>query len=112
MQSTYYPNKWAIIKLTKDNNCVYKVLAGFFGGYIKADSWKLNSGIVSYRTDHDNYLFDGYSGSVYVCNKKLYGFSSSSLDFYNKIKRQAEGQDEIVLTLFSNVEDFIKDFQN
>jgi Mor family transcriptional regulator len=67
------PDKWIIIKITKDDTTIYKVLAGWSGGYLDGQSWRLNSGIVKVETQENHYLFHGHSGSVYKCSKKGYG---------------------------------------
>lgn len=72
----YSPNKWVVVKIEVDNKFpVYKVVAGFAGGYLYGDSWKLNSGIVKVEEDKDSFYFHGYSGSVYRCFKESYGIN-------------------------------------
>tara|TARA_B100001173_G_C15971323_1_gene540143 strand:- start:210 stop:551 length:342 start_codon:yes stop_codon:yes gene_type:complete len=74
------PDKWVIIKLLgKDKtNPLYKVFATWYGGYLGRDTWKLNSGI-SYVEDNDNsYIFHGYSGSKYICNKGEMSYGTNS----------------------------------
>lgn len=66
----YTPDAWVKLKITpKDDEPIYKILAGWYGGYGGADSWKINSGITETREFDDRYEFDGYSGSTYVCYK-------------------------------------------
>lgn len=61
------PDNWIIIKLPEDKG--HKILAGWSGGYLHGNSWRLNSGIESYE-EHDDYIdFKGYSGSIYRCFK-------------------------------------------
>ena len=71
----YIPDKWAVIKLTKQEEVLYKVAASFCGGYTHGDSWKINSGIVSVEETETHYDFIGYSGSTYRCRKGSYGVS-------------------------------------
>lgn len=71
----YFPDKWAVIKITTQEEILYKVVASFFGGYAHGDSWKINSGIVSVEETETHYDFTGYSGSTYRCCKGSYGFS-------------------------------------
>lgn len=76
------PDLWVIIKITNDQlrAPIYKVLATWLGGYLDGDYWRLNSGIARVEEDEDNYMFYGYSGSCYVCNKneRAYGTNSFS----------------------------------
>jgi hypothetical protein len=64
------PDNWVVVKVDED---FYKVLAGWSGGYLDGDSWRLNSGISEVKDDGDYWLFIGASGSIYQCHKKGYG---------------------------------------
>lgn len=68
--SIYTPNNWIILEIdNKYEHVYYKVLAGWSGGYLDGDSWKLNSGIVEVKDVGKYYDFVGTSGSVYHCHK-------------------------------------------
>lgn len=82
----YTPDNWVIIK-TKDT---YKVLAGWSGGYLTPDNWKINSGIVSVTEDKDNYYFVGHSKSIYRCRKHSYCLRKHTIDVWESIKYRAE----------------------
>ena len=69
--SIYNPDKWVVVKIGNEN--LYKVFACWYGGYVKGDSWKLNSGITRATLDGFVYSFEGSSGSVYECHKDAYG---------------------------------------
>lgn len=72
----YTPDKWVIICIIPDNEDdppLYKVFATWSGGYLDADCWRLNSGILGITEDENSYSFHGYSGSEYVCGKNSYG---------------------------------------
>lgn len=67
----YTPDNWIILKFnTEAHGVFYKVLAGWSGGYLDGNSWKLNSGITKIELENDYYLIYGYSGSVYKCHKQ------------------------------------------
>ena len=77
------PDKWVVISLSKegqDEPETYKVFASWAGGYLRGDSWRLNSGIQHVYEEEDAYRFSGYSGSSYVCHKNCYGIMGT----YNK----------------------------
>lgn len=74
----YTPDRWVLLKICTGEQCVYKVLAGWSGGYLYGDSWKLNSGCTKIEDDGQCYLFYGYSGSVYRCHKSSYGLTVMS----------------------------------
>jgi len=41
-----HPDCWQVIKITtKDNEVIYKLMAGWGGSYLYGPSWRLNSGI-------------------------------------------------------------------
>jgi hypothetical protein len=83
--SKYTPDTWAIIRITsKDGEVTDKVLAGWYGGYLSGDSWKLNSGITDINETETAYEVLGYSGSTYVCSKgaeKLSAYTASILSY-------------------------------
>ena len=66
------PDKWLLIETP---NC-YKVFATWNGSYLGSNSWRINSGIESVAEDGDFFLFKGFSGSIYRCNKRSYGTTS------------------------------------
>ena len=74
--SDYNPDKWLMVKLTnKDDKSHYRIFACWYGGYLDGDSWKMNSGVTKITEDEKEYHFEGSSGSVYHCNKSMYGVS-------------------------------------
>lgn len=72
----YTPDRWVVLKVNNGTEVINKVLAGWYGGYLDGDSWKLNSGNVKEEEFDDRWEFTGYSGSVYVCYKSAYGMSA------------------------------------
>ena len=88
--SDYNPDKWLIVKITgKDTPPVHKVCACWYGGYLGSDSWKLNSGITRAYEDGMCFMFDGSSGSTYVCHKASYGASSYGFGVLEKMVTKA-----------------------
>lgn len=77
----YCPDYWTIIK-TPD--CC-KVLAGWAGGYLDGDAWKLNSGITKVEEDQNHYFFHGVTGSVYCCNKAFKRTGRANQHIYDKL---------------------------
>jgi len=78
------PDKWVVIKIGEESP-VYKVFASWYGGYLDGDSWKMNSGITKIEETDKSFLFHGYSGSIYECNKNSYGTNSYSEQVLNNI---------------------------
>jgi hypothetical protein len=81
--TTYTPDSWTILEMKHGNQITYKVFAGWSGGYLHGDSWKLSSGIKTAELDEGGtYLFDNFSGSLYVCSagaQRLSGYMQSLL---------------------------------
>lgn len=76
--SDYFPDKWTVVKITdlEDNTYHYRILGSWYGGYLGADSWRLNSGISRVERTDSGYDVHGESSSIYHCNKKTVGMSS------------------------------------
>lgn len=73
----YLPDRWVVLefRIPAQNETYYRVFAGWGGGYLDGDSWKLNSGIVQVKEEKKVWLFVGNSGSVYRCRKSGYGMT-------------------------------------
>jgi hypothetical protein len=107
--SEYIPDCWVMVKITgKGNPPVYKILASWYGGYAKGDSWKLNSGIVKIEEDGQTYLFHGYSGSVYRCHKEGYRMSGYTRGVCASFEKQAEESEDIDFELMPDDTNFME----
>jgi len=80
------PDNWVVLEIMNDTKTpLYKVLAGWSGGYLDGDNWKLNSGIVKVRELADSWVFVGYSGSEYVCDKEQYKLRMNNAGIYKQL---------------------------
>jgi hypothetical protein len=80
------PDRWVVVTITReDDSTIDKVLAGFYGGYLYGDAWRINSGIERVDTFDDRYEFHGYSGSVYVCYKNRYGMTMLTQSIFEQM---------------------------
>lgn len=80
----YRPDNWVVIKINgKDPH--YRVLAGWSGGYLGGDSWRMNSGIVDVFEASIYYAFYGASGSSYTCHKNGYGLRNNNAHIYQQL---------------------------
>ena len=86
MNNDYYPDNWVVLKITHNYNTLYKVLAGWSGGYTTGDSWRMNSGITRVEDAGKSWKFYGSSGSCYVCHKGQYQLRMNNVGIYNKLK--------------------------
>lgn len=71
IEADYYPDNWVVIKVMIGKPH-YRVLAGWSGGYLTGDSWRMNSGITRVEEDEDYFYFYGSSGSCYAGRKDQY----------------------------------------
>jgi hypothetical protein len=92
----YTPNNWVIVKLTSAEGVIHKVLAGWSGGYLEGNSWRMNSGIVRASEEGDYILFHGESGSVYKCHKDAQRLSNSTAGIYNTLVEQGKQKGVVV----------------
>ncbi len=84
----YLPDNWVVLKITYKTQTAYKVLAGWSGGYVSGDSWRMNSGITRVEDHETYYSFYGYSGSVYKVWKDRYGLRMNNAGVYNQLKEK------------------------
>ena len=80
MNVTETPESWVVLKINGPEP-YFRVFAGWRGGYLDGDRWKMNSGIVGIEEDENYYYFEGYSGSWYKCNKNGYGLKNGEYWF-------------------------------
>ena len=69
MREVYRPDNWVLVRIPNSEGSFYKVLAGWSGGYLDGNSWRLNSGVTRLEETYDCYYFFGQSGSEYQCRK-------------------------------------------
>ena len=94
--SDYAPDRWVVLKIVNEGNTFYKVLAGWVGGYLEGDSWRLNSGVTCVTETIDTYTFSGTSGSKYVCSKHSYGTTIMTASIFNRLSERFPGQVSIM----------------
>jgi hypothetical protein len=93
----YTPDNWVVVKINPVLPC-YKVLAGWSGGYLGADEWRLNSGITGCYMEEggDYYFFTGSSGSTYRCHKDSYGLRMNNAYIFDSFQNKV-GEKHFVL---------------
>ena len=82
----YTPDSWVVLKIYNDEKPFYKVLAGWNGGYLDGDSWRINSGISQVKHDNNYYEFYGKSGSLYRVHESAYRLTMATSGIYNQLK--------------------------
>jgi hypothetical protein len=99
------PDKWVIVNIMKG---LYKVLGGWNGGYLGADSWRMSSGLKNIESDPDDenyYLMHSHSGSIYRCHKKANGLTMLSGSILSKMQNIS---DEVITV---SVEEYLKEIK-
>lgn len=85
--TNYIPDNWVVIKF-KGDDPHYRILAGWSGGYLDGDSWKINSGIIRVE-EYEHYLyFYGSSGSCYQCHKEAYCLRNNNAYVWNNLQER------------------------
>ena len=87
---SYQPDNWVVLKINinHEDKPLYKVLAGWSGGYLSDSSWRMNSGITEMKEDEEYYYFYGYSGSCYQCHKETQFLKMNNAYIYEQLKEK------------------------
>lgn len=115
MANEYVPDDWVIVKFSgKDVNDgvpLYKVLAGWYGGYLNGDSWRMNSGITRILEREKHYTIEGYSGSVYECHKdseRMSGIMGGAYCNYENLAKESEKDIELEIVPIESILEMFK----
>ena len=89
------PDAWVIVEV---DGKFQKILAGWAGGYLHGDSWRMSSPIKELNIDIDKDYITATtdSGSDYTLFKKYQGLRMSNAGIYNELKEQFRDRIEIV----------------
>lgn len=95
MMTIYDPDVWVVVKISNTladkPTVIYKILAGWYGGFANPDRWQLNSGIVKIVED-GLYIVHGYSGSIYRCPKDCERTNMLTQSMFESFKRNASSK--------------------
>jgi len=89
------PDNWVIVHI-KGKDPHYRVLAGWVGGYLGADRWRLNSGITRVEDAGQYYNFYAASGSCYRCHKNYYGLRRSTVVTWERMQDTYPGKIDLM----------------
>jgi hypothetical protein len=85
----YEPDYWVIVEIRgPETPASHRILAGWHGGYVTGDSWRISSGIVKITDCDTHYEVINHSGSVYTCHKNCEGFNYYMQSVYQQQKKQ------------------------
>ena len=82
----YTPDNWIVFSSPKVKG--YRILAGWSGGYLDSDHWRINSGIDRVDFDGDYYFFYGATGSVYRCHKNAYCLRNNNSYIWEQLESE------------------------
>ena len=84
------PDSWVIIEILHGATPMSKVLAGWSGGYLDGDAWRMSSPIkeLNIKTNEDFFTVDTESGSRYTLYKSCQGLRMSNAGIYNELKEK------------------------
>ena len=95
MMKIYDPDIWVVVKISNTladkPTVIYKILAGWYGGFDKGDRWQLNGGIVKIVED-GIYIVHGYSGSIYRCPKDCERTNMLTQSMFESFKRNSSSK--------------------
>ena len=104
--SIYTPDCWTVLEFRSRYGIHRKVFAGWYGGYLGSDSWKLSSGITKVTEFPNHYEFLNNSGSLYVCHKNVQRMNSYMsnilLGWHEQAKKVENSEDNFVIEDVSN----------
>ncbi len=96
--SVYTPDRWVVVDLSGPDSSISKVFAGWYGGYLGGDSWKLSSGIMKVTEEDNRYEFLNESGSLYICYKNAHGMGGYMSSIYHNWASQMTDEIKIKLS--------------
>lgn len=97
MSSLYTPHTWAILRVKSATDDFERVFAGWYGGFARGDSWKMNSGIVRIEETELSYDIHGVTGSVYTCLKGAEKMSAYQMSVLASYQENTKGRAEITV---------------
>lgn len=103
--SEYSPDAWVLLRLTDKGSILNRIFAGWYGGYLGGDSWKLSSGVTKIVKVNSIYEVHNESGSIYRCHEhceRMTGYQHSVLS--NWVKQAAETNGEVTIEVIKLTE--------
>lgn len=95
--SDYTPDRWVVVEIKPvDGETIRKILAGWNGGYLGADEWRMSSGISEVKDDGDYYTITNHSGSVYTCYKNRIGMTGLSASIFNRLSKNSDTEIKVI----------------
>jgi hypothetical protein len=105
--NTYNPDVWVIIELSgsKVKNRYHRILAGWYGGFADADTWRMSSGITKIIDGTTYWEIRNDSGSAYYCSKQFEKTSMLTESMYEYYSKQNTEELKITMVPFKSIKD-------
>lgn len=95
--TTYNPHSWVMLHMKTETEEFHRVFAGWYGGFARGDSWKMNSGVQQIKEDAEFYDVLGVSGSIYQLPKVCEKMSAYQMSVLNDFQARYESKATIVV---------------
>lgn len=82
--------KWVILEIINNGIKYHRIFATWDGSYLRGEEYRVNSGIKEVVDKVLYYEVIGLSGSVYICNKNMYGITDYGLTILGNIPYLSE----------------------
>jgi hypothetical protein len=102
--SEYKPDRWVIVRTHNDKKPFCKVLAGWYGGYLDGDSWRMSSPIESIEQNGDFYEISNSSGSKYLCHTDRNELTGVTAGIFDDLK---ENNSVKIISVGEYLEEFV-----
>lgn len=91
------PDRFVVVSVIKPDTGVRTkfIVAGFHGGYLHGDSWRVSRDVVKVTDEGDYWMMETRTGSVYQLYKGRYGTTGMTAGIIEDMKRGAEKAPEM-----------------
>lgn len=106
----YYPDDWVVVRIDRaEQEPLYKILAGWKGGFADPDWWKLSSGCLDFETPEDGtFLSKQHSGSYYIMDTSRERVSELLYSVLSTYSEQLRGIAKIGIVTSDEVIEYFK----
>lgn len=108
------PDLWVVVEISGSQvpKTYHRVLAGWHGGFLTGDSWRISSGVVAITSDDDFWLIHNHSGSIYRCHKNAERMNMLMSDVLNSYIKTNNEEISLNVVDIGNILEQYKGSQN
>lgn len=98
------PDRWVAVQVETEEDRYTRIIAGWYGGYVGGNSYRISTPIVEEREDEHNIYFSTESGSTYICNRSAEGMTTLTSGIYEILKGGSDsGGAKIKLLVYRDI---------